>query len=352
MKRIVCEMCGSNDLVKEDGLFVCQHCGCKYTVEEAKKLMVEGVVKVDTSEKLQNLYMLARRAKETSDSANAEKYYADILKEDPNNWEPVFYHTYFSAMNCAILQISIAATAISNCLGNVFDLTKKSGYDDTEKRVIYNQVTTDTLYISTLLFRSAIDFYNNHRDADHAFGDVTTRCKSSLKTCIVLGETLLQIGECELAIKALDQALSLTSIKINLLHGFDFDLSKEYKELIENKIRECYWKNNESQYTSLVNKKAELQTQLKEIEKNPIIIKYNEIKGNIERETNIKKGLGLFKSKEKKALQQTIDRLESDLSQLQTERDNLIHPIERKIIEIDSTLNRSVDLILREIKHH
>ena len=41
MKALVCEMCGSNDLVKQEGVFVCQSCGCKYSVEEAKKLMIE-----------------------------------------------------------------------------------------------------------------------------------------------------------------------------------------------------------------------------------------------------------------------------------------------------------------------
>lgn len=41
MKQFRCEMCGSTELIKQDGLFVCQACGCKYTVEEAKKLMVE-----------------------------------------------------------------------------------------------------------------------------------------------------------------------------------------------------------------------------------------------------------------------------------------------------------------------
>ena len=30
MKALVCEMCGSNDIVKKDGLFVCQFCGVKY----------------------------------------------------------------------------------------------------------------------------------------------------------------------------------------------------------------------------------------------------------------------------------------------------------------------------------
>jgi transcription initiation factor TFIIIB Brf1 subunit/transcription initiation factor TFIIB len=41
MKKIVCEMCEGMDFVKSDGMFVCQECGCKYTVEEARKLMVE-----------------------------------------------------------------------------------------------------------------------------------------------------------------------------------------------------------------------------------------------------------------------------------------------------------------------
>ena len=55
MKQLICEMCGSTDLVKQDGVFVCQSCGTKYTVEEAKKMMVEGTVRIDASEKLGNL---------------------------------------------------------------------------------------------------------------------------------------------------------------------------------------------------------------------------------------------------------------------------------------------------------
>ena len=47
MKAIVCEMCGSNDLIKREGLYVCQNCGTKYTVEEAKNLLVEVSDKVE-----------------------------------------------------------------------------------------------------------------------------------------------------------------------------------------------------------------------------------------------------------------------------------------------------------------
>ncbi|MCL1849863.1 MAG: hypothetical protein FWF70_00375 [Bacteroidetes bacterium] len=47
MKQIVCEMCGGKDLIKRDSVYICQNCGTKYSVEEAKKMMVE----VDTKPK-------------------------------------------------------------------------------------------------------------------------------------------------------------------------------------------------------------------------------------------------------------------------------------------------------------
>ena len=34
----VCELCGKTEFVKQDGMFVCQGCGTKYTLEEARKL--------------------------------------------------------------------------------------------------------------------------------------------------------------------------------------------------------------------------------------------------------------------------------------------------------------------------
>lgn len=63
MKKIVCEMCGDSDVVKENGLYVCQTCGSKFTVEEARKMMVEiegtvnvtGKVSIDHTSEEENL---------------------------------------------------------------------------------------------------------------------------------------------------------------------------------------------------------------------------------------------------------------------------------------------------------
>ena len=91
MKRLVCEMCGSTDLIKEDGVFVCQTCGCKYSVEEAKKMMVEGVVevtgtvKVDNSENIEKLIINADRAYDDGRYKEAEKIYSSVLEIDTEN---------------------------------------------------------------------------------------------------------------------------------------------------------------------------------------------------------------------------------------------------------------------------
>lgn len=126
MKRLTCEMCGGTDLIKQDGVFVCQSCGCKYSEEEARKLMIEGpvdvsgstvkiegavdvsgsAVKIDTQQKIKNLYEIARRARDDNNSIAAADYYDMVLQEDPFSWEASFYATYYMAMNTKVGQIA------------------------------------------------------------------------------------------------------------------------------------------------------------------------------------------------------------------------------------------------------
>lgn len=147
MKALTCEMCGSTNLLKQDGVFVCQSCGTKYSVEEAKKMMVEGTVdvqgtvKVDTSDELKNLYEIARRAKESDNNENAAKYYDMILVKDPSSWEANFYVVYYKAMGCTIAQISNAACSVANCLQPVLDLIQSKVPENDQDSVL------DELYV-------------------------------------------------------------------------------------------------------------------------------------------------------------------------------------------------------------
>ena len=169
MKQLKCEMCGGTELIKQDGVFVCQSCGIKYSVEEAKKMMVEvegtvdvsgSTIKVDTSAELKNLYELAQRAKADNNSENAQKYYSQIIVKDPSSWEANFYTTYYQSMNCKIGEIGMASIRISNCEDTVFNLIKESVTDPGEQRKAVDEVAARLITISNMLFNA----YKNHYD--------------------------------------------------------------------------------------------------------------------------------------------------------------------------------------------
>lgn len=40
MKRVICEVGRGSDILKDNGVFVCQSCGCKYTLEEVRKMLL------------------------------------------------------------------------------------------------------------------------------------------------------------------------------------------------------------------------------------------------------------------------------------------------------------------------
>lgn len=104
MNRLTCEMCNSTDVVKQDGFFVCQSCGTKYSIEEAKKMMIEGTVDVQGTVKVDNTAFVekylanARRAYEKEDWEEVEKYYNMVEQNAPNNMEAVFFSAYGKAM--------------------------------------------------------------------------------------------------------------------------------------------------------------------------------------------------------------------------------------------------------------
>lgn len=113
MKQMVCEMCGGIDLLKQDGYFVCQSCGTKYTVEEARKMMIEGTVdvqgtvKVDNSAFVEKYLANARRSFQKEDWEGTERYYNMVEQNDPNNIEAIFYSAYGRA-KASLLDNNIA----------------------------------------------------------------------------------------------------------------------------------------------------------------------------------------------------------------------------------------------------
>lgn len=138
MKQLTCEMCGSNDVIKRGELFVCQCCNTKYSVETAKKLMFEGIVRIDNSKKLSKLYQAARTAWDDEDYRRAKKYYKEILRENPVCWESTFFAKYADVQETMTPDIYTLEELVSVCLaamrliqGNTNDIATKREAVDT-----------------------------------------------------------------------------------------------------------------------------------------------------------------------------------------------------------------------------
>lgn len=165
MKQLVCEMCGGTDLIKQDGVFVCQHCGVKYTVEEARKMMVEGVVNVqgtvtiDRSGELELLYRAARNARETSDDESAVRHYENISARDPNSWEALFYLVVLKTNSIKNSEIQSSAVSVSNCLPKVFSLIKEYVPEEADRKQAVWEVTQQCFETATWLTGASHNFY-------------------------------------------------------------------------------------------------------------------------------------------------------------------------------------------------
>lgn len=169
---ITCEVCGGTELLKQDGVFTCKGCGCQYTIEEVRKMMgndtgstvasptVSPANAAPVSSELENLYQIARRAKNDNNSENAAKYYEMIMIKDPSSWEAAFYQVYFTAMSCKIAQIQSAANSVENCEESVLSLVKDYVADVEEQRSAVEEIEKHCEIIATMLYNGAKNHYD------------------------------------------------------------------------------------------------------------------------------------------------------------------------------------------------
>lgn len=203
MKKLVCEMCGSPEIVKQEGYFVCQNCSTKYTVEEAKKLMIEGVVdvtgstvRVDNTLRLQNLYRIARRAKDENNAENACRYYSEILVEDPNSWEASFYLNYFQAMKTTVANMVSAITSLQRTNTSVLKLIKTNIKDPKLQKEVILEVVNRCIEISTLFYKSSVNQFNSFPKTGDPkninYQNMLSRCFAAIHLLYNLGNNIEQ----------------------------------------------------------------------------------------------------------------------------------------------------------------
>ena len=144
MKAIRCEICGSADVVKQNGLFECRYCGAKYSPEEVRNLI--GSVRIDRTEETENYLTLARRSLNESNFEKAEEYFELILRNDPNHLEAVFFRPFCAAMQAEPENLRQAAGSFRQSLRSVFEMIGTQDGDDPRISSFVELVFDNALY--------------------------------------------------------------------------------------------------------------------------------------------------------------------------------------------------------------
>lgn len=91
MKRLICEVCGSNGFTKRDGLFVCDYCETKYTSQEAQKIIIEGPIIIERYAELDKLTALVEQSFEQQKYADLETFAGEVVRIVPDDEMMHFY---------------------------------------------------------------------------------------------------------------------------------------------------------------------------------------------------------------------------------------------------------------------
>jgi TPR repeat protein len=153
-----CSKCG-NEVTSGD---FCSKCGNRVGDGASQQQSQQGTA--EASAKLDNLYKVARRAKNDGNIDQAFKYYEQISMEDPNGWEPTFYVAYYSAVKeYKADKISSAIGLLGSCLNGVFDFIGEiEGYD--KQKNASEDVATDVSDFAEILKKAAWARYDHDFD--------------------------------------------------------------------------------------------------------------------------------------------------------------------------------------------
>lgn len=219
MKQLTCEMCGSTELMKQDGVFVCQTCGTKYSVEEAKKMMVEGTVevagtvKVDDSAKIANYYTMAENAYDASNQKEAESYCNKIIEIEPTNYKAWLLKGRAAGWQSTLANIRVEESV--NCFNKAIDNAPEDKIEEV-KKTASDEISKLSLALITL----CCDNYSKNGSINNA-----NTIKKNVQAVKLY--SLLFLAKC--GVKATDLNASI-ALKINgaVVSAYLNDIKKDY----------------------------------------------------------------------------------------------------------------------------
>lgn len=358
MKQLTCEMCGSTDLIKDGGVFVCQICGCKYSIEEAKRMMIEGTVdiqgtvKVDNSTFVKKYLENARRAKEKEDWEETEKYYNMVEQNDPDNIEAIFYSSYGKAKTTLvdgdIYKRQAAFNVLKNCISVIDD-----HYDTTRAKENQNAIESMAVDICKMMSSNFV-----FTEWKNGYGVVTKTNKGDTYTLFAslidgFRESILNIAKVDdhpylhsslIMIYTTAKLMDYWKNNRNFISLMDGWINEEKKSLekIKNARIDKYWSENpeikqrlDTEKKELIEQIVELQSQIDQLDESKEVYSLEEHIVNLKKE---KDSFSYFKVKERKAIQSQIDTLNWQLIIAKKSKSAASKPIDEKIFALTERL--------------
>lgn len=234
MNALTCEMCGSTNLIKSDGVFVCQHCGTKYSVEEARKMMVEGTVSVkgtvvvDKTASLDNYLMMAINATQAGNYEEAESYCNKVIEINPNH--------------SRAWQLKGTAAGWQSTLANLRIFESMKAYDNAlefatedEKETVKSYIAKDASELSLAIIRLSCNHFrefpqnDTHHTVDENWGWIITGMSRIVESCGGNREEIIQSAAAIIGNAAIDTYDRLRTKYVNESHPSEYEW-KDYRE--------------------------------------------------------------------------------------------------------------------------
>ena len=179
MKKIVCDLCEGTQFVKEAGFFVCQGCGTKYSLEEAKSMMHEvedggsaPATAVPTmsvpfvnpnQQQIDNLLILATTAYEAQNYQEAENYCNRAIETDATAYKAWILKGRAVGWSSKIDNLRIEEAAHSYC--KAIDFAPEE-----EKENVKNETSEDLKKLGIALISLRAQRFTNNPCKEEADG--------------------------------------------------------------------------------------------------------------------------------------------------------------------------------------
>lgn len=187
MIKFVCEICGGNLLLTENGQANCLDCGAKYSkqaVDEIKKKIRESA-RNETKNRVSDLLKTAQSFMADGAFANAKKVLADAYKIAPRNYKVILERAkceeklYFKPIVSMYRENYIFSvgengknfhvSVIENAIETIKKIIKEDEYSEQEIISIYNELAITLFFASTVktdYFHEKYNSYSGNTDSD------------------------------------------------------------------------------------------------------------------------------------------------------------------------------------------